>query len=90
MQLLTRGIARRHTGETKTNTASSRSHCVFTASLESRRTEDGITSFRTSRLHLVDLAGGLLYTPPMHMLLHWLCCCYTCAAVHTPHLHNSE
>ena len=54
MQLLARGIARRHTGVTQTNSASSRSHCVVTATLESRLVEDGITSFRTSRLHLVD------------------------------------
>ena len=60
VQLLTRGIARRHTGETKNNSASSRSHCVVTATLESRLVEDGVTSFRTSRLHLVDLAGGPL------------------------------
>lgn len=53
-----RGIARRHTGETRTNSASSRSHCVVTATLESRLVEAGVTSFRTSRLHLVDLAGG--------------------------------
>lgn len=60
MQLLARGIARRHTGVTQTNSASSRSHCVVTVTLESRLVEDGITSFRTSRLHLVDLAGGPL------------------------------
>ena len=57
VQLLARGIARRHTGVTQTNSASSRSHCVVTATLESRLVEDGVTSFRTSRLHLVDLAG---------------------------------
>ena len=61
VQLLSRGIARRHTGETKNNSASSRSHCVVTATLESRLVEDGVTSFRTSRLHLVDLAGQQAY-----------------------------
>ena len=59
MQLLAEGTSRRHTGETRSNAASSRSHCVFTAILESRHVEDGITSFRTARLHLVDLAGRL-------------------------------
>lgn len=59
MQLLAEGTSRRHTGETRSNAASSRSHCVFTAILESRHVEDGITSFRTARLHLVDLAGKL-------------------------------
>ncbi|CAL5228113.1 g11189 [Coccomyxa viridis] len=58
LQLLTMGISRRHTGETRTNASSSRSHCVFICILESRAVEDGITSFRTSRLHLVDLAGS--------------------------------
>ena len=58
LQLLTQGISRRHTGETRTNATSSRSHCVFVCVLESRAVEDGIASFRTSRLHLVDLAGG--------------------------------
>ena len=63
MQLLTKGISRRHTGETRTNAASSRSHCVFMCILESRAVQDGVTSFRTSRLHLVDLAGSLLLPP---------------------------
>ena len=60
LQLLTQGMSRRHTGETRTNATSSRSHCVFVCTLESRAVEDGIASFRTSRLHLVDLAGGSL------------------------------
>jgi len=53
-----RGRARQ-VGGTRGNAASSRSHCVFTAVVESRVVEDGITSVRTSRLHLVDLAGAL-------------------------------
>lgn len=57
VRLLRQGIANRHTGGTRTNALSSRSHCVFTCILESQTMEDGVTSIRTSRLHLVDLAG---------------------------------
>lgn len=66
MEVLTKGISKRHTGETRTNAASSRSHCVFTCIVESCAVEDGISSFRTSRLHLVDLAGSPEHTP-QHM-----------------------
>ena len=38
------------------NATSSRSHCVFTASLESRPV--GAPTLRRSKLHLVDLAGS--------------------------------
>ena len=37
------------------NDASSRSHCVFTISIEARTA--GSTSIRRSKFHLVDLAG---------------------------------
>lgn len=41
------------------NERSSRSHCVFTCTLESKSTDGtGATTIRNSRLHLVDLAGG--------------------------------
>lgn len=43
------------------NERSSRSHCVFTCTLESKSTDGtGATTIRNSRLHLVDLAGGFL------------------------------
>lgn len=57
MQLLAKGAVHRHVGATKANTHSSRSHCVFSCVLESKCTEDGVTSIRTSCLKLVDLAG---------------------------------
>lgn len=57
VKLLMRGTKQRHVGETSMNRESSRSHCVFTCTLESRVTEEGITSIRHSRLNLVDLAG---------------------------------
>ena len=58
VKLLQRGTSNRHVGETKMNRESSRSHCVFTCTLESRTTEEGITHIRHSRLNLVDLAGS--------------------------------
>lgn len=57
LRALRRGAANRRTGDTKTSAASSRSHCVFTCVLEVAATEAGVTHMRTSRLHLVDLAG---------------------------------
>lgn len=64
MQLLAKGAVNRHVAATKANTDSSRSHCVFSCVLESRCTEEGVTSTRTSCLKLVDLAG--LYTSVPH------------------------
>lgn len=58
VRLLRQGMANRHTGGTRTNAMSSRSHCVFTCIVESQTMEDGITYTRSSRLHLVDLAGA--------------------------------
>jgi kinesin family member 15 len=58
--LLERGVANRRVGETLMNERSSRSHSVFTATVE-RRTLGGNGSPDTvlrSRLHLVDLAGS--------------------------------
>ena len=58
--LLQQGIANRRVGETLMNERSSRSHSVFTATVE-RRTpgvDGGPDSILRSRLHLVDLAGS--------------------------------
>ncbi|EIE26130.1 kinesin-domain-containing protein, partial [Coccomyxa subellipsoidea C-169] len=58
-RLLARGQAARRVGETNMNRESSRSHSVFTCTLESRTTdESGITNILRSRLNLVDLAGS--------------------------------
>jgi hypothetical protein len=58
--LLQQGIASRRVGETNMNDKSSRSHCVFTCTLESKTTDaSGTTNILFSRLHLVDLAGKL-------------------------------
>ena len=60
-RLLARGQAARRVGETNMNRESSRSHSVFTCTLESRTTdESGITNILRSRLNLVDLAGAML------------------------------
>ena len=58
VKILKKGTTNRHVGETSMNRESSRSHCVFTCTLESRSSEDGITNIRHSRLNLVDLAGS--------------------------------
>lgn len=59
MQLLARGQAARRVGETNMNRESSRSHSVFTCTLQSSTTdENGITNILRSRLNLVDLAGA--------------------------------
>lgn len=61
--LLGRGQEARRSGETLMNSESSRSHSVFTAELSVRTVDDsGITSLLSSRLNLVDLAGG---EPPL-------------------------
>ena len=40
------------------NRESSRSHAVFTVTLESKERKAGMASIKVSRLHLVDLAGS--------------------------------
>ena len=58
-RLLARGQAARRVGETNMNRESSRSHSVFTCTLQSSTTdESGITNILRSRLNLVDLAGA--------------------------------
>ncbi|GHJ86870.1 hypothetical protein NliqN6_3272 [Naganishia liquefaciens] len=52
--LLERGQKNRRTGATDWNERSSRSHCVFTITIESRLGSD----IRQSRLTLIDLAGS--------------------------------
>lgn len=57
LNLLFLGDTNRAVSETPMNLASSRSHCIFTVSLESRRA--GATEIvLRSKLHLVDLAGS--------------------------------
>lgn len=61
MALMRKGAENRHTGETRLNRESSRSHSVFTCVLErqSKNQTTGITNVLFSRLNLIDLAGAL-------------------------------
>ncbi|KAG6579971.1 kinesin-like protein KIF6 [Phytophthora cinnamomi] len=56
LNLLFLGDTNRAVSETAMNLASSRSHCIFTVSLETRRV--GSEVVLRSKLHLVDLAGS--------------------------------
>ncbi|RHY50674.1 hypothetical protein DYB30_010694 [Aphanomyces astaci] len=56
LNLLFLGDTNRAVSETSMNLASSRSHCIFTVSLESRR-GGGSEVILRSKLHMVDLAG---------------------------------
>ena len=59
LALMQRAAARRQVGETKMNKQSSRSHCVFTMNVSSkRRLPDGSTMECSGKLHMVDLAGS--------------------------------
>ncbi|OQR92281.1 kinesin-like protein KIF6 [Achlya hypogyna] len=56
LNLLFLGDTNRAVSETSMNLESSRSHCIFTVSLESRRA--GSEVILRSKLHMVDLAGS--------------------------------
>lgn len=56
LNLLFMGDTNRMISETPMNMASSRSHCIFTVSIEARKA--GEATVRRSKLHLVDLAGS--------------------------------
>eukprot|EP00940_MAST-03C_sp_MAST-3C-sp2_P001171 g1171.t1 len=56
LNLLFLGDTNRAISETAMNTNSSRSHCIFTISIEARPV--GSDTIRRSKLHLVDLAGS--------------------------------
>jgi kinesin family protein 15 len=58
MTLLKKGLGNRHTGATAMNEHSSRSHSVFTITIKSKETENGVVKLRNSRLNLIDLAGS--------------------------------
>ena len=57
-ELLRTGTCNRHVGATSMNKESSRSHSVFTLTIESKETREGVTNFRSSRFHIIDLAGS--------------------------------
>eukprot|EP00040_Diaphanoeca_grandis_P018619 m.97925 g.97925 ORF g.97925 m.97925 type:complete len:721 (+) comp27023_c0_seq1:270-2432(+) len=58
-RIMTKGNSNRMVGQTKMNAHSSRSHAIFTVTIErSDKTPDGKSSFRSGKLNLVDLAGS--------------------------------
>ncbi|XP_071509705.1 kinesin-like protein KIF15 [Diadema antillarum] len=56
--VLTCGWVNRRVAATSMNRESSRSHAVFTVSIESKEKKAGVSNIRVSQLHLVDLAGS--------------------------------
>jgi len=59
LSLMARASERRKVGETKMNKQSSRSHCVFTMSVRTRKAlPDGSHMECAGKLHMVDLAGS--------------------------------
>ena len=64
--VIKKGLDNRHVGFTEANSTSSRSHCVVTVHLESRRkvgkqgsnSDDQVSSFQYSKFNFVDLAGS--------------------------------
>ncbi|XP_043083993.1 kinesin-like protein KIF15-A [Puntigrus tetrazona] len=57
-QVLSMGWRNRRVASTSMNRESSRSHAVFTMTLESKETGQDVVNIRTSQLNLVDLAGS--------------------------------
>ena len=59
IDILRKGARNRHVGSTDMNAESSRSHSVFTMTIESKRTDSlGVTHLKSSKFHFVDLAGS--------------------------------
>lgn len=52
------GSRNRHVAETAMNRESSRSHCVFTIFIQSKKHDGQVLDIRESRFNLVDLAGS--------------------------------
>ncbi|XP_012996233.1 kinesin-like protein KIF15 [Cavia porcellus] len=57
-QVLSRGWKNRRVASTSMNRESSRSHAVFTVTVESMQKSSEVVNIRTSQLNLVDLAGS--------------------------------
>jgi len=58
LRVMARGIQNRRVGETAMNRESSRSHCVFSLSIQSTIQSNGVTRERFSRFNMIDLAGS--------------------------------
>lgn len=57
-QRILAGNRNRHIGATSMNKESSRSHTVFTLHIECKDMRTGAINYRSSRFHLIDLAGS--------------------------------
>ena len=57
-QVLTMGWRNRRVASTSMNRESSRSHAVFTITVESMEKNNEVMNIRSSQLNLVDLAGS--------------------------------
>ena len=51
IQLLLRGMRNRHVGSTNMNFESSRSHSVFSMTIESKNFKDGMTNLKVKQTH---------------------------------------
>lgn len=60
MELILRGAKNRHVGSTSMNKESSRSHSVLTTIIETKSMDSGggVWNIKTSRFHIIDLAGS--------------------------------
>ena len=59
MELIMHGLKNRHQASTNMNAESSRSHLIFTIFLTySFSNKEGLITSRSSRMHLIDLAGS--------------------------------
>lgn len=56
-ELMERGSSLRTTASTGMNDTSSRSHAIFTINFTQAALVEGLPSEKTSKIHLVDLAG---------------------------------
>ena len=58
IEVIRRGTSNRHVGCTSMNKESSRSHSVLSMTIESNTNRDGLWHVRSSRFHVIDLAGS--------------------------------
>lgn len=59
INMIQRGAKNRHVGSTAMNKESSRSHSVLTTIIESKSmSSNGVWNMKTSRFHIIDLAGS--------------------------------
>lgn len=58
LNVLRQGSQNRSIGSTEMNVKSSRSHCVLTLTIESKKVRNNIEHITMSKFHFVDLAGS--------------------------------